>query len=354
MEPKMARTPHPVPEADPQLPAMSGKKGLAAVRAKLFEAGARQKLLAFASLIVLIAFFGFASPEFLQVENIVSILQATAVNGVLAIASTFIIITGGIDLSVGTLMTFCAVMSGVFLTNWGMPLWIGVLAAIVFGALSGSISGFLIAKLRIPPFIATLGMMMLLKGLSLVISGTRPIYFNNTPGFTSISQDSLIGSLIPALPIPNSVLILFLLAVLAAVALNKTLFGRYTFALGSNEEAIRLSGVNVDLWKIAVYTVGGAICGIAGLLIASRLNSAQPALGQGYELDAIAAVVIGGTSLSGGTGTITGTMIGAFIMSVLVNGLRVMSVEQEWQIVVTGLIIIAAVYMDILRRSKQR
>lgn len=350
----MAPTPNPVPEAEPQIPVMGAKKGLAAVRRRLFDTGARQKLLAFASLIVLVAFFGFASPEFLQIENVVSILQATAVNGVLAIASTFIIITGGIDLSVGTLMTFCAVMSGVFLTNWGMPLFVGVLAAVVFGALSGSISGFLVAKLRIPPFIATLGMMMLLKGLALVISGTRPIYFNNTPGFTSISQDSLIGSLLSALPIPNSVLILFVLAVLAAVALNKTLFGRYTFALGSNEEAIRLSGVNVDLWKIAVYTVGGAICGIAGLLIASRLNSAQPALGQGYELDAIAAVVIGGTSLSGGTGTITGTMIGAFIMSVLVNGLRVMSVEQEWQIVVTGLIIIAAVYMDILRRSKQR
>ncbi len=350
----MSNTPNPIPEAESQMPMLGGKKGLAAMRARLFDAGARQKLLAFASLIVLVAFFGFASPEFLQIENIVSILQATAVNGVLAIASTFIIITGGIDLSVGTLMTFCAVMSGVFLTNWGMPLFVGVLAAVVFGALSGSISGFLVAKLRIPPFIATLGMMMLLKGLALVISGTRPIYFNNTPGFTSISQDSLIGSLIPALPIPNSVLILFVLAVLAAVALNKTLFGRYTFALGSNEEAIRLSGVNVDLWKIAVYTVGGAICGIAGLLIASRLNSAQPALGQGYELDAIAAVVIGGTSLSGGTGTITGTMIGAFIMSVLVNGLRVMSVDQEWQIVVTGFIIIAAVYMDILRRSKQR
>ena len=350
----MSPTPNPMPDAESPMPMMSGKRGLAAIRARLFDTGARQKLLAFASLIALVAFFSFASPEFLQVDNIVSILQATAVNGVLAIASTFVIITGGIDLSVGTLMTFCAVMSGVFLTNWGMPLFVGVLAAIVFGALSGSISGFLVAKLRIPPFIATLGMMMLLKGLALVISGTRPIYFNNTPGFTSISQDSLIGSLIPVLPIPNSVLILFVLAVLAAVALNKTLFGRYTFALGSNEEAIRLSGVNVDACKIAVYTVGGAICGIAGLLIASRLNSAQPALGQGYELDAIAAVVIGGTSLSGGMGTITGTMIGAFIMSVLVNGLRVMSVEQEWQIVVTGLIIIAAVYMDILRRSKQR
>jgi len=349
----MSQTPNPLPPADPAL-SMERERSVAALLGKIFHSGARQKLLAFASLIVLIAFFGIASPQFLQVDNLVSILQATAVNGVLAVASTFVIITGGIDLSVGTLMTFCAVMTGMVLTNWGMPLFVGILAAIFFGALCGWISGFLIAKLRIPPFIATLGMMMLLKGLSLVISGTRPIYFNDTPGFTSISQDSVIGTLIPALPIPNSVLILFLLAVIAAVALNKTLFGRYTFALGSNEEAVRLSGVAVDRWKIAVYTVGGAICGIAGLLIASRLNSAQPALGQGYELDAIAAVVIGGTSLSGGIGTITGTMIGAFIMSVLVNGLRVMSVAQEWQIVVTGGIIIAAVYMDMLRRRKQR
>jgi ribose transport system permease protein len=349
----MSQTPNPLPPAEPAL-SMERERSVAALVGKIFHSGARQKLLAFASLIVLIAFFGIASPQFLQVDNLVSILQATAVNGVLAIASTFVIITGGIDLSVGTLMTFCAVMTGMVLTNWGMPLFVGILAALFFGALCGWISGFLIAKLRIPPFIATLGMMMLLKGLSLVISGTRPIYFNDTPGFTSISQDSVIGTLIPALPIPNSVLILFLLAVIAAVALNKTLFGRYTFALGSNEEAVRLSGVAVDRWKIAVYTVGGAICGIAGLLIASRLNSAQPALGQGYELDAIAAVVIGGTSLSGGIGTITGTMIGAFIMSVLVNGLRVMSVAQEWQIVVTGGIIIAAVYMDMLRRRKQR
>jgi len=349
----MSQTPNPLPPAEPAL-SMERERSVAALVGKIFHSGARQKLLAFASLIVLIAFFGIASPQFMQVDNLVSILQATAVNGVLAIASTFVIITGGIDLSVGTLMTFCAVMTGMVLTNWGMPLFVGIFAALFFGALCGSINGFLIAKLRIPPFIATLGMMMLLKGLSLVISGTRPIYFNDTPGFTSISQDSLIGNLIPALPIPNSVLILFLLAVIAAVGLNKTLFGRYTFALGSNEEAARLSGVAVDGWKIAVYTVGGAICGIAGLLIASRLNSAQPALGQGYELDAIAAVVIGGTSLSGGIGTITGTMIGAFIMSVLVNGLRVMSVAQEWQIVVTGAIIIAAVYMDMLRRRKQR
>lgn len=319
---------------------------------RLFNPATRQKLLAFASLLVLMVFFSAASPNFLQMDNMVAILQATAVNGVLAVACTFVIITSGIDLSVGTMMTFCAVMAGVVLTYWGLPLPLGILAAIAAGALCGLTSGVLIAKLKIPPFIATLGMMMVLKGLSLVISGTKPIYFNDTEGFTAISQDSLIGSLVPALPIPNAVLILFLVAVLASLVLNRTMLGRYTFALGSNEEAVRLSGVNVDFWKIVVYTVSGGICGIAGLLIASRLNSAQPALGQGYELDAIAAVVIGGTSLSGGTGTILGTIIGAFIMSVLTNGLRIMSVAQEWQTVITGVIIILAVYTDILRRGK--
>ncbi len=319
----------------------------------LFNPATRQKLLAFASLLALMAFFSVASPNFLQADNMVSILQSTAVNGVLAIACTFVIITGGIDLSVGTLMTFCAVMAGVFLTFWGMPIYVGIFAAVLFGALCGFTSGVLVAKLKIPPFIATLGMMMLLKGLSLVISGTKPIYFNDTPEFSTISQDSLIGYFIPSVPIPNAVLILFLVAIAASIVLNKTLLGRYTFALGSNEEAVRLSGANVAFWKIVVYSLSGAICGIAGLLIASRLNSAQPALGQGYELDAIAAVVIGGTSLSGGTGTIMGTIIGAFIMSVLINGLRIMSVAQEWQTVVTGVIIILAVYTDILRRGRQ-
>jgi ribose transport system permease protein len=329
-------------------PARSG--ALAILRHLFWRPAARRKLLAFASLIALLVFFSLASPNFLQVDNFVSILQATAVNGVLAIASTFVIVSAGIDLSVGTLMTFCAVMAGVVLTNFGLPLPLGIVAAIGSGAGCGFVSGALIAKLKIPPFIATLGMMMLLKGLSLVISGTKPIYFNDTPGFSAISQDSLIGDLVPALPIPNAVLILFLLAIAASIVLERTALGRYTYAIGSNEEAIRLSGVNVDFWKIVVYALGGGICGVAGLLIASRLNSAQPALGQGYELDAIAAVVIGGTSLGGGSGTILGTIIGAFIMSVLTNGLRIMSVAQEWQTVVTGVIIILAVWADILRR----
>jgi ribose transport system permease protein len=322
--------------------------------AAFLSAEARRKFLAFASLILIVLIFSFASPNFFQTSNLMSILLATAVNGVLAIASTFIIITGGIDLSVGTLMTFCAVIAGVFITKWQLPLSLGLAMAIVTGMACGLTSGTFVTKLKIPPFIATLGMMMVTKGLSLVISGTKPIYFTDTPSFSSISMDSLVGSVIPAVPLPNAVLILFLLAILASIILNKTLLGRYTCALGSNEEAVRLSGVNTDRWKIAVYTLGGAICGLAGILIASRLNSAQPALGQGYELDAIAAVVIGGTSLSGGEGTILGTIIGAFIISTLTNGLRILSVPQEWQTVVTGIIIIVAVYLDILRRRQRK
>ena len=281
-----------------------------------------------------------------------AILQATSVNGVLAVGVTLIIITGGIDLSIGTLMTFCAVMTGVVLTWAGMPLLLGVLTSIATGALCGLISGTFVAKMKIPPFIATLGMMLMLKGLSLIVTGTKPIYFNDTPGFSEIAQGSLIGRIVPAFPVPNGVLILFIVSAAVAWILGRTVLGRYTFALGSNEEAVRLSGVNTDAWKMAIYALAGGICGIAGLLIASRLNSAQPALGLGYELEAIAAVVIGGTSLAGGRGTILGTLIGALIMSVLTNGLRVMSVAPEWQTVVTGAIIVAAVYADQLRRGK--
>jgi len=326
----------------------NGPNGLKA----LTDGAAFQKILAFASLVILLIGFSIASPNFMQTSNMIAILQATSVNGVLAIAATLVIITGGIDLSVGTLMTFTAVMTGVVLTNLGLPLPLGILAGISTGAVCGFISGTLVAKLKIPPFIATLGMMLILKGLSLVVSGTRPIYFNDTPGFDEISRGSVIGEFIPSLPIPNGVLILFLVAAAASYILRRTVLGRYCFALGSNEEAVRLSGVNTTRWKIAIYSLSGAIVGIGGLIIASRLNSAQPALGLGYELEAIAAVVIGGTSLSGGRGTILGTLIGALIMAVLLNGLRILSVAQEWQTVVTGAIIILAVYADNVRRQK--
>ncbi len=311
----------------------------------VFNSDASQKILAFAGLIIIFVGFSLASPNFFQFSNIVGILLATAVNGVLALGVTFVIITAGIDLSVGTVMTLSAVMTGVFITNLGLPIVIGILGGLLTGAFAGWINGMVIAKMKIPPFVSTLGMLYIAKGLALVISGLKPIYFSDTPAFSQIAMGDILG-------IPYAVLIFFGAAIIANIILTKTILGRYTFALGSNEEATRLSGVNVDKWKTAVYTLAGLFSGLAGVLIAARLNSAQPALGAGYELDAIAAVVIGGTSLSGGEGTIMGTVIGAFIISVLTNGLRILSVPQEWQIVVTGGILILAVYADILRRGK--
>jgi ribose transport system permease protein len=246
-------------------------------------------------------------------------------------------------------------MTGVFITFWQWPVPIGLVGGILTGALAGAINGTVISKMKLPPFIATLGMMYIAKGLSLVISGLKPIYFNDTPAFREMAMGSVLGSIAPNvefIQIPNAVLIMFGAAIVASVILMRTILGRYTFALGSNEESTRLSGVNVDRWKIAVYTVCGTFAGLGGVLMAARLNSAQPALGQGYELDAIAAVVIGGTSLSGGEGTIQGTITGAFVMSVLVSGLRILSVPQEWQAVVTGAIVILAVFLDIIRRRR--
>lgn len=312
-----------------------------------------QRLLAFSALIIIFVGFSFASPYFFTFDNIIGILIATAVNGLLAIGITFIIITGGIDLSVGTVMTLSAVMCGVFVTYWNLPIPLGILAGILTGGLAGFVNGLMISKFKIPPFIATLGMMNVARGLSLVISDLHPIYFDLEKGFNNIAMGSILGSIIPGFDIPNGVLIMFGSAIVAGLILTKTVIGRYCFAIGSNEEAARLSGVNIVVWKTAIYTISGLFVGVAGVVIAARLNSAQPALGVGYELDAIAAAVIGGTSMSGGEGTIMGTIIGAFIISTLTNGLRIMSVPQEWQIVVTGLIIISAVYVDILRRKNQ-
>ncbi len=320
--------------------------------ASLLHLDAMHRLLAFAALVVLLVAFSLASPNFLQTDNLIGILLATTVNGVLALGVTFVIITGGIDLSIGTVMTLSAVMTGVLVTNWHWPLWLGTAGGLAPGTVAGLTNGTLVAKLKIPPFIATLGVLNVAKGLALVFSGLRPIYFTDTPIFNETAMASAIGAVFPGIAVPNLVLVLFAAALAASFALSKTSLGRYTFAIGSNEEAARLSGVNVDAWKIAVYATSGLFAGIAGVLIAARLNSAQPSLGFGYELDAIAAAVIGGTSLSGGEGSILGTVIGAFIISTLTNGLRILSVPQEWQTVVTGAIVILAVYLDIVRRRR--
>ena len=307
-----------------------------------------QRLLALGALVILLVFFSIVVPHFASTNNYIDILTATAVNGVLATGVTFVIITGGIDLSLGTAMTFCSVVMGLVSVNLGLPLPIGLLAAFAAGALVGLINGVLIAKMKLPPFIATLGMLYVTLGMAQVLSDVHPIYFEATqPAFQQFFMDKTVFG------IPNIVWVMFGGATVAWILLNKTILGRYTFALGSNEEATRLSGVNVDRWKIIVYVVDGLFVGLAGIVIASRMNSAQPGLGMGYELDAIAAAVIGGTSLSGGEGSVVGTIIGAFLISTLRIGLSVAGVPDQWKSVITGLVVIGAVYLDIVRRRSR-
>lgn len=307
-----------------------------------------QQSLAFGTLIILVIFFSVASPNFFTLSNVASVLLSTAVIGILALGTTFVIITGGIDLSLGTGMALCSVMTGVFITNMGLPVWLGVIGGILTGVLMGLINGVNVTFLHLPPFIATLAMMMIAGGLALVISGVAPIYFSTSaPDFKKIA----LGTLIPGFP--NAIIITAVLAIIAFLVLSKTLLGRYTFAIGSNEEATRLSGVNTKRWTILIYMFAGAFTGIAGVIIASRLDSAQPQIGTGYELQAIAAVIIGGTSLLGGRGSILGTVIGALIMSVLVNGLSILSIQTEWRNIVVGVVVLLAVFLDSLR-NRQR
>lgn len=321
-------------------PAPAEKRNLVQILRNSLQQG-----LAFGSLIALVIFFAIASPNFFQWSNISGVLLSTAVIGILAVGTTLVIITGGIDLSIGTGMTFASVITGLVITNMGMPMWLGIIVGILTGGLMGAINGANIVFLKVPPFIATLAMMMITQGLALVLSGVKPVYIQ-VDGFKNIALGELITGL------PNAVLILFACAIVTSILLTKTILGRYTFAIGSNEEATRLSGINTSKWKILIYAAAGLFTGIAGVVMASRLGSAQPQLGSGYELQAIAAVVIGGTSMLGGRGSILGTLIGALVMSVLINGLRILSIQTEWQNVVVGIVILLAVFTDSLRKGK--
>lgn len=309
-----------------------------------------QKMIILGSLVLIFAIFAVLSPNFLTISNLSGILLATTVNGILSVGITYVMIGGGCDISVGTNMTLCGVMMAVFITMFNMPAALGVICGILVGSLTGLFNGFMIAKCKLPPFIQTLGMMMICKGLALVISGAKPIYMNAVSDYQVIATGSFIQKL-TGINIPNGVFIMAAIAIIASILLNKTIFGRYMFAIGSSEEAARLSGLNVVKWKLIAYTLCGTMSGVAAWFMTARLNSAQPSTGAGYEMDAIAACIIGGASMNGGEGSVSGTIIGAFIMSVLINGLRIMSVPSEWQTVVTGAVVIFAVYLDTLRRK---
>jgi ribose transport system permease protein len=319
----------------------------AAVRTRRLRSSAQaiQKAAAFLSLVLMIGFFSIGSPYFMSFDNLMTVILQTSVIGILAIGVTFVIVAAGIDLSLGAVLA----LSGMVIAksaSGGLPVWLAVVCGVAVGTALGIANGVLVARLALPPFIATLGTMMVARGLTLVISEARPVYFLQVPTFKLISQGSLFGA------VPYPIIYLVALALVASFVLRRLAIGRYIYGLGSNEAAVRLSGVNVDWVKIFTYGVCGLLAGVAGVVLTARLNSAQPAAGMSYELDAIAAAVIGGTSLSGGEGTILGTMIGALIMGVLKNGLNLMNVSQFWQQVAMGIVVIGAVYMDIVRRRR--
>lgn len=306
-----------------------------------------QQVFVFAALIVVYIFFMFSANGFAAPGILPDILLRAAPIGIMALGATFVIATGGIDLSVGTGLSLAAVMTAYFLGGQflNLPLGLGLILAVLFGGLIGCVNGFNISFLGLPPFIATLGMMLVARGLALVISDTRPMQIED-PTFRDLSTTMTIPG------IPNAAVIFIVMAIIAAALLNKTLLGRYALAMGSNEEATRLSGINVKMWKTAVYIAAGMFMAIGAILYAARTGVVQPAEGLGMELNVIAAVVIGGTSLAGGRANIIGTVVGALLMQTLITGLQMMQVNQSWQFVITGVIVLAAVFADNVRRNR--
>ncbi|WP_053710521.1 substrate-binding domain-containing protein [Streptomyces sp. NRRL B-3648] len=306
--------------------------------------GLRRLLLdngALTALIVLVIALSALSGDFLTTDNLLNIGVQAAVTAILAFGVTFVIVSAGIDLSVGSVAALSATVLAWSATSHGVPVVLAVLMAVATGVVAGLVNGFLIAYGKLPPFIATLAMLSVGRGLALVISQGSPIAF---PDSVSHLGDTLGGWL----PVP--VLVMVVMGLLAALVLGRTYIGRSMYAIGGNEEAARLSGLRVHRQKLAIYALSGLFAAVAGVVLAARLSSAQPQAADGYELDAIAAVVIGGASLAGGTGKASGTLIGALILAVLRNGLNLLSVSAFWQQVVIGVVIALAVLLDTVRR----
>ncbi|MEN8654294.1 substrate-binding domain-containing protein [Streptomyces sp. 21So2-11] len=313
----------------------TGAGGASAVRRFLLENGA------LSALAVLVVAMSLLSGDFLTTQNLLNVGVQAAVTAILAFGVTFVIVSAGIDLSVGSVAALSATVLAWSATSEGVPVWLAVILAVATGIACGFVNGALVSYGKLPPFIATLAMLSIARGLSLVISQGSPIAF---PDSVSVLGDTLGGWL----PVP--VLVMIAMGLITALILARTYIGRSMYAIGGNEEAARLSGLRVKRQKLVIYALSGLFAAVAGIVLASRLTSAQPQAAQGYELDAIAAVVIGGASLAGGVGKASGTLIGALILAVLRNGLNLLSVSAFWQQVVIGVVIALAVLLDTLRR----
>ncbi|MPR34147.1 ABC transporter permease [Salmonirosea aquatica] len=291
----------------------------------------------FAFVVICVA-LALSTPRFLTVSNLTIIVTQVSINALLAFGVTFVIITGGIDLSLGSIVAVTGVVAALFAHPDTYPLVVPLFMALGAGFLIGGLNGLVITRSKVPPFIVTLGTMTIGRGLALILSKGRPVS-NLSDSFNFIGGGQIFG-------IPFPIIILFVIFGLCSLLLRKTIWGRYMYAVGGNEQAARASGIPVEKIKMLVYILSGILAGLAGIILTSRITTGQPNAGQGFELDAIAAAIIGGTSTSGGSGTMTGTLIGALLIGVISNGLDLLNVTSYYQEVVMGVIIIGAVVLD--------
>ncbi|NCB66511.1 MAG: ABC transporter permease [Bacilli bacterium] len=315
------------------------------VKKKRRKSEGRKSLGILLSLIILCAIIAVLSPRFLTVDNLRNVTSQATVSAIVSIGLFLAILTGGIDLSVGSILALSIMMMGIFQVKMGINPFLSMLLCLGVGSLMGLINGLLLTKLKLPhPFISTMGTQKIARGLSLAVTAAAPI-----SGFAVPVQ--FLGSRTIG-PVPASVLLVIVLYVIMFLFLTHTATGRYIYAVGGNVEASRLSGINVDRVLCIVYTISGFMAALAGIVLVGRVNAAYPLAGQDYETDAIAAVIIGGSSFSGGVGKIYNTVIGVLIIAVLRNGLNLLNVDSAWQTVAIGVVIILAVYLDVIRQKK--
>lgn len=306
-----------------------------------------QALLAPVALVILYVFFSVFGKNFFDVYTLKTILESSYYVGFMAFGVTFVIISGGIDLSLGSNMMCSALIGCYAFSKWGLPLWTGLLLCVAVGTLFGLLNGVMIAKFKLPPFIATLGTQMVTLGLGSIITNVQTQRFPTIGTANEWFKKAFYRcDLLGIKGFPIGAVYLFAAFFIAIFLLSKTKFGRYALAIGSNEEAARLSGVKTDNWKILIYTVCGLFCAIAGIFYAACYTTVIPGTGNGLEMNGITAVIIGGTSMAGGSGSTIGTMIGVFIMSVLKNGLPSIGLQSQWQTFFTGVVVIGAVLLD--------
>ena len=312
-----------------------------------FEFSSLREVGIFIAFFVILAILMILSPNaFAKPANLVNILKQASINGILATGMMFVIISGGIDLSVGSIVALTGVIAATFAHPGEYPLIVPIVLSVVIGAAVGLLNGVSVAYGNIPPFIVTLGTMTIVRGVALIAAKGQPV-FDVTKLFEGIAGGFVFNT------IPHLVVYFVVITLVCAFIITRTVFGRRVYAVGGNETAARVSGINVDWIKIAVYTLSGFLAGIAGLLLASRLVSGNPTAGQAYELDAIAAVIIGGVSMSGGAGKWYGTVIGALLIAVIGNGLDILNVSSHFQLIIKGSIIIIAVLLDMKGKGKQ-